>query len=65
MYMAELGRASGAMMGNTRNNVDEMRRRERLQQILQKELEKDSLSNKVRVTSTTPLVNLYRMQNGN
>jgi hypothetical protein len=45
-------------MGNTRSSVDEMRRRERLQQILQKELEKDSLSNKVRVTSTTPIANL-------
>jgi hypothetical protein len=42
-------------MGNTRSSVDEMRRRERLQQILQKELEKDSLSNKVRVTSTLHL----------
>ena len=45
--MAEQGRGNVLMMGSNRSGADEIRRRERLQQILQKELEKDALSNKV------------------
>lgn len=44
--MAEQGRGN-AIMAGTRSGADEIRRRERLQQILQKELEKDALPNKV------------------